>query len=205
MGQTKGYRPAMTHIKLSGIIDHDLQLKLTEKIGRDLTNSAFFEKFLDDLVSLMKNGDWGSNTLKNELTEKEQDHLLLVAKRLNEIGHVTVDQDIALQCDAEYVNMNPTLTLMTLALACCFNTSSKPYFWNTYQCYLKNTPRVVEYEYNLLKDRNVAFGAKCVRGAYMDSERKRAKNEGLESPVCESIEATHENYNNVVQSLLQNG
>jgi len=203
VGETKGYRPTMTHIKLSGIIDHELQLKLTEKIGRNVTSSVLFEKFLDDLVSLMKNGDWGSNTLQKELTEKEQEHLKLVAKRLNEIGHATVDQDIVLQCDAEYVNMNPTLTLMTLALACCFNTSTKPYFWNTYQCYLKNTPAVVEYEFNLLKDRNVAFGAKCVRGAYMDSERARAKIEGLESPVCDTIEATHENYNNVVQSLLR--
>jgi len=39
------------------------------------------------------------------------------------------------------------------------------------------------------------FGAKLVRGAYMFMERDRAKQCGYPSPVNDSIEATHANYN----------
>ena len=39
------------------------------------------------------------------------------------------------------------------------------------------------------------FGAKLVRGAYMFMERDRAKQCGYPSPVHDSIEATHANYN----------
>merc|ERR1719454_1251956 len=163
VGNTKGHRATMTHIKLSGIIDHELQLKLTELTGQNLTSSKKFEPFLDDLVALMKTGNWGSETLANDLTDSEKEHMQLVASRLNEIGEATRKHDIQLQCDAEYVNMNPALTLMTLALAVCYNTKQKPYFWNTYQCYLKNAPDLVEYEYGVLKARNVSFGAKIVR------------------------------------------
>ena len=39
------------------------------------------------------------------------------------------------------------------------------------------------------------FGAKLVRGAYMFMERDRAKQCGYPSPVNDTIEATHANYN----------
>ena len=39
------------------------------------------------------------------------------------------------------------------------------------------------------------FGAKLVRGAYMFMERDRAKQCGYPSPIHDSIDATHANYN----------
>ena len=42
------------------------------------------------------------------------------------------------------------------------------------------------------------FGAKLVRGAYMFMERDRAKQCGYPSPVNDTIEATHANYNECV-------
>lgn len=37
-------------------------------------------------------------------------------------------------------------------------------------------------------------GAKLVRGAYMQLERARARERGYESPICDTIEDTHANY-----------
>ena len=47
------------------------------------------------------------------------------------------------------------------------------------------------------------FGAKFVRGAYMEFERARAKEMGIEDPICESYEATSNMYNKCVDTLLQ--
>ena len=38
------------------------------------------------------------------------------------------------------------------------------------------------------------FGAKLVRGAYLYLERGRAEEKGYPSPIHDSIEATHDNY-----------
>ena len=39
------------------------------------------------------------------------------------------------------------------------------------------------------------FGAKTVRGAYMVVERGRAAERGYESPIWDSLQETHDNYN----------
>lgn len=46
------------------------------------------------------------------------------------------------------------------------------------------------------------FGAKLVRGAYMESERHLAEKNGLPDPIHDSIEDTHKCYNEAVDFLL---
>lgn len=50
--------------------------------------------------------------------------------------------------------------------------------------------------------RGSGFGAKIVRGAYMEKERKLAKMEGYEDPVHENFEATTCMYNQTLDLLL---
>lgn len=45
---------------------------------------------------------------------------------------------------------------------------------------------------------------KLVRGAYMNEERKLAREKGYESPVHDSIENTHNNYNTNFLNILIN-
>ena len=47
--------------------------------------------------------------------------------------------------------------------------------WNTYQCYLKAAKDTISSEMEVVKSLGKCFGAKLVRGAYMDKERKLAK------------------------------
>ena len=46
------------------------------------------------------------------------------------------------------------------------------------------------------------IGVKLIRGAYMNEERKIAREQGIESPVQETIEDTHRNYNNNLRLLM---
>jgi proline dehydrogenase len=47
------------------------------------------------------------------------------------------------------------------------------------------------------------FGAKVVRGAYMVSEREKAKQRGLPSPVCETYDTTNEQYHQALDCLMK--
>ena len=59
----------------------------------------------------------------------------------------------------------------------------------------KDRPRVVPRQ----------FGAKLVRGAYMDHERERAATRGEPDPIQPSAEATHANYDAALRQLLHPG
>ena len=46
------------------------------------------------------------------------------------------------------------------------------------------------------------LGVKLIRGAYMNEERTLAADQGVESPVCDTIEATHANYDYCMKYVL---
>jgi proline dehydrogenase len=48
------------------------------------------------------------------------------------------------------------------------------------------------------------LGIKLIRGAYMNEERRIAKENGYESPINESIEDTHKTYNTSLKLILEN-
>ena len=73
--------------------------------------------------------------------------------------------------------------------------------WNTYQCYLKQALNTISSEMEVVASFDKCFGAKIVRGAYMDKERRLARELGYEDPVNESYEATAGMYNRVVDLM----
>lgn len=46
------------------------------------------------------------------------------------------------------------------------------------------------------------FGAKVVRGAYMVSEREKARQRGVESPVCETYQDTEASFHTTIDMIL---
>ena len=76
--------------------------------------------------------------------------------------------------------------------------------WNTYQCYLKAALATISSELAVVEAFGRRFGAKIVRGAYMEKERKLARERGYEDPVNETYEATGEMYNRVINVSISN-
>lgn len=75
---------------------------------------------------------------------------------------------------------------------------------NTFQNYLKSTKDRVIYELERCKALNLLAGVKLVRGAYMVEERRLAKELGYADPIHNTIEETHQCYNDNVRHVLKN-
>ena len=85
-----------------------------------------------------------------------------------------------------------------------FNRGDKHIVMNGYQSFLKRMPQVIEDEVACSKALGYNLGIKLVRGAYMNEERDIAKRNGTESPVWDTIEATHASYNKCMKHILEN-
>ncbi|XP_057294368.1 proline dehydrogenase 1, mitochondrial-like isoform X1 [Hydractinia symbiolongicarpus] len=137
-------------------------------------------------------------TLTNtELKEMENmiERLLTIAERAKE-------KNVRLMVDAEQTYFQPAITRITLEAMRMFNRD-KPIVFNTYQCYLKNAMNTIHVDMELARREGFYFGAKLVRGAYMEQERLRALAAGYDDPIHSSYEDTDKCYNAVLSAVLE--
>ena len=67
---------------------------------------------------------------------------------------------------------------------------------------LQEALNTIKKEKAIVDGRKAHFGAKIVRGAYMEKERKLSKLGGYPDPVNDSYESTGEMYNRVIDFLI---
>jgi proline dehydrogenase len=84
-----------------------------------------------------------------------------------------------------------------------YNRGDKIIITNTFQCYLKRMKTLVPDEIAASKALGYNLGVKLVRGAYMNEERTVAAERGVDSPIWENIEQTHECYDANLAALVQ--
>lgn len=120
--------------------------------------------------------------------------------RLASFGREGVELQLKLLVDAEYTYMNPGISAIALGMMIAFNQEA-PVVWNTYQCYLRTAQQTISSELEVTQNVGCCFGAKLVRGAYLEKERRLAAEQGYPDPVNPSYEATGHMYNKVVDLM----
>lgn len=140
--------------------------------------------------------------LISQIPPKEEEMFRNMIRRLNTIVKTAQDLDVRIMIDAEQTYFQPAISRITLEMMRKYNTE-KAIVFNTYQCYLKNTYKEVCTDLEQAKRQDFYFGAKLVRGAYIEQERARAAALGYEDPTNPSFEATTEMYHKTLTECLR--
>ncbi|KAJ9576174.1 hypothetical protein L9F63_006996 [Diploptera punctata] len=142
--------------------------------------------------------------LITQLTPKEEEMFrnMIRLSELISIVKTANDLDVRVMIDAEQTYFQPAISRITLEMMRKFN-KEKAVVFNTYQCYLKNTYEEATTDLEQAKRQNFYFGAKLVRGAYLEQERARAAAMGYSDPTNPTFEATTEMYHRTLTECLR--
>ncbi|XP_018802978.1 PREDICTED: proline dehydrogenase 1, mitochondrial isoform X2 [Bactrocera latifrons] len=166
----------------SGIVDEDSQLSDTFRVPDPQTGQM--------------------RRLISQIPPKEEEMFRNMIRRVNTIVKAAADLDVRIMIDAEQTYFQPAITRITLEMMRKYN-KEKAIVFNTYQCYLRETFGEVCTDLEQAKRQNFYFGAKLVRGAYMEQERERAASMDYPDPICANYEATTDMYHKTLTECLR--
>nr|XP_020654759.1 proline dehydrogenase 1, mitochondrial-like [Pogona vitticeps] len=152
------------------------------------------------LVPNLKTGQL--EPLLSHFTEEEERQMKRMLQRLDVLAKKAVATGVRLMVDAEQSYFQPATSRLALEMQRKFN-QEKPSIFNTYQCYLKDAYDNVTVDVELSRREGWCFGAKLVRGAYMEQERKRAAAVGYEDPIHPTYEETNAMYHRCLDYVLE--
>ncbi|KAM4697688.1 hydroxyproline dehydrogenase [Rhinophrynus dorsalis] len=193
LSSSGGDRPMM-QLKITALMSADL-CKMLSLCLSDPSRGA--ELSPHRMVSIME----GEDSTFPFLSDQQNLHLQRSVRRLSRIGKHACANRVRVLVDAEYTYMNPALSLVTMAMMAQCN-QSEPWIWNTYQCYLKDSFSNLSLDLERSQKLGLCFGVKLVRGAYMDKERRLAREKGYSDPIQPDWEATNRSYQRSLDKML---
>ncbi|XP_032085402.1 proline dehydrogenase 1, mitochondrial-like [Thamnophis elegans] len=152
------------------------------------------------LVPNLKTGQL--EPLLSRFTQEEERQMKRMLQRMDILAKKAVGVGVRLMVDAEQTYFQPAISRLTLEMQRRFN-QERPAIFNTYQCYLKEAYDNVTIDVELSRREGWHFGAKLVRGAYMEQERSRASEVGYEDPINPTYETTSEMYHRCLDYILE--
>ncbi len=100
---------------------------------------------------------------------------------------------VPVMMDAEETWIQKTIDTMALDMMQQFN-KEKAIVYNTYQLYRHDKLQSLKDDHAVALKEGFILGAKLVRGAYMEKERKRAEEKGYPSPIQPDKQAADKDY-----------
>ncbi|GAA5969405.1 hypothetical protein JCM11641_008106 [Rhodosporidiobolus odoratus] len=164
-------KPALLAIKLSGLI---YDASILRRASTALNGST----------TVARGGRLPSSIpfpQSPELSSEDHQQLDKLYDGLRKVAREAKQQGVRLLVDAEQSWFQPAIDRYCDLLSEEFNrvagaytssTPAAPIVYNTYQCYRRDTPAKIAAQLAHADANNYGFGAKLVRGAYQESERK---------------------------------
>ncbi|MBN8858616.1 MAG: proline dehydrogenase family protein [Sphingobacteriales bacterium] len=128
------------------------------------------------------------------LSEAEKKEWERVQQRMEKICADAAEKNVGVLVDAEETWIQDPIDVLTILMMEKFN-KTRPVVYNTVQLYRADRLRFLKDSLEAAVLRNFILGAKLVRGAYMEKERKRAEEMMYPSPIQADKESTDKDYN----------
>lgn len=172
-------------------------------ISIKLTGFARFE-LLEKINSIM-DAEEAVNGFINEtiLTAGEREEWKAIKIRLLEICVAADQSGIGVLIDAEESWIQHPVDALCNQMMERFN-KGKVVVYNTIQLYRSDRLQFLKDSINASKLKGFVLGAKLVRGAYMEKERKRALEKNYTSPIQPDKQSTDTDYNAAVAYCIEN-
>lgn len=138
-----------------------------------------------------------------QLTNEEQISWEKTIARLDLLCRRAKEKQIALFVDAEESWIQDAIDQLTDEMMERYNTDSLVVY-NTFQMYRHDRLDFLKASLERAKTRGYLLGAKLVRGAYMEKERKRAEEMGYISPIQADKVSTDRDYDLAVKYCVDN-
>ncbi len=135
------------------------------------------------------------------LTPEEEAEWQRIQDRLQLICTSAVEKNVGVFIDAEETWIQDPIDVMTILMMEKFN-KNKVVVFNTLQLYRHDRLQFLKDSHEAARQRNFILGAKLVRGAYMEKERRRAVQMNYPSPIQTDKAATDSDFNSAIQFCI---
>ncbi len=135
------------------------------------------------------------------LTETEKEEWHKVNGRMIRICEIAHEKNVGVLIDAEETWIQDPVDALTILMMDTYNKSGVV-IYNTLQLYRTDRMKFLKDSYEAAVERDFILGAKLVRGAYMENERKRAADMNYPSPIQEDKKSCDKDYNDAVEFCI---
>lgn len=137
----------------------------------------------------------------DSLTGEEKQEFGRVSQRIYTICRHAFDHHIGVLIDAEESWIQQPVDDLADEMMAEFN-KEKGVIYNTFQLYRHDRLDFLKRSFTKAQQNNYTLGAKLVRGAYMEKERKRAADMNYPSPIQKNKDSTDQDYNEAVRFCI---
>lgn len=142
-------------------------------------------------------------TADKTLTVEEQKEFERIQNRVDSICKAAHDAGVPIFIDAEESWIQVAIDNLANEMMRLYNIQ-KTIVYNTYQLYRKDRLSYLKQSFEQAQKSNYFFGAKLVRGAYMEKERLRATENNYPSPIHDTKENTDKDYDAAIAFCTEN-
>lgn len=140
---------------------------------------------------------------KAELTTGEQREYAALLVRVDNVCSKAAELKVGVFVDAEESWLQVTIDDLVMDMMSKYN-HTRVNVYNTYQLYRHDKLADLKAHHKMAIDGGFLFGAKLVRGAYMEKERARAIDKGYESPIQPDKVSTDRDFDLAIDYCVRN-